>query len=231
MSRIYDKKINIDTNKIKEDYETMFETEEYKRHWDSSLLEQREKIEGGLIFSLIEKYKIDISNICDIACGDGFPAILFKDKKLVSYIGYDFSKSAIKVCNEKFKDYPFYAFNEKDISELKEEDLKSSKFIVCIGLLNLINDDVLEHILSIFGKREAYIYLRQSTAIIDERLTLDNFYSEEIKTIHNSIYRTDAEYKEVFRKHGLRLIETDIIKGIKQREETALKYYLLKTAK
>lgn len=230
MSRIYKSKINIDTTKVKEVYDKMFIGEDYKKHWSSQLLEERILKEGNLIFSLIEKYNINITNIYDIACGDGFPAILFQDKEVQNYTGYDFSNNAIKTCQNKFAHDNKYTFINKNISDLRREDFHNANLILSVGLFHYINDNDLEHLLrTVSLYTNTYCYFRQTTSTISDRLTLSDFYSQELETNYNAIYRTKQEYIEMFKKYSLDILETDIIKGIKEREETALRYYLLKT--
>lgn len=229
MSRVYGSKINIDTKRVKDDYDRMFEIEGFKI-WSDKELKEKFRIEGNLIFSLIEKYNIDISNIYDIACGDGFPAILFQNKEIKSYTGYDFSTTAIKSCKDKFEKNTNYSFIKKDVSDLKIGDFNSANLIISLGLFVCLNDKELEDLLKMISLcNNVYFYFRNTTSIISDRLTLDNFYSKEMETNYSAIYRTKQEYLDMFKKYNLDIIETDIIKGIKEREETAMIYYLLKT--
>lgn len=50
-------------------------------------------------------------------------------------------------------------------------------------------------------KSGSQIYLRESISVMGQRLTLSNFYSEELQSEYCAIYRTPEEYLNIIRQY------------------------------
>lgn len=96
-----------------------------------------------------------------------------------------------------------------------------------------INDEELsscfEKLLEIVDKK-AMIYISGSVAI-DERLTLERFYAENLKSEYSVIYRTIDEYKCIFKKlldNGFKIMESkSFLNEMNQYSETERHYFIL----
>lgn len=75
-------------------------------------------------------------------------------------------------------------------------------------------------------------YIQESVCLTDERLTLKDFYSQELQTYYSAIYRKISEYEDMFKKNladfavdtkGLLLDDGD-----GARSETNAEYWCLK---
>ena len=74
------------------------------------------------------------------------------------------------------------------------------------------------------------IYIQESISIMENRLTLNQFESKDLKTNYNAIYRTKQEYEEYFKTNKFDIIKTDLLLDNKSgaREETNAQYWILK---
>ena len=108
-----------------------------------------------------------------------------------------------------------------------------------MGLQIYLNDEdictLLRQICALCEK-EAVVCMREPVAV-EERLTLKEFYSEELQENYNAIYRTCEEhmrsYRQVFEKESFKLAESDFLykeKGLNNRKETAQYYWIYKRA-
>ncbi|WP_343101050.1 hypothetical protein [Romboutsia sp. MSSM.1001216sp_RTP31141st1_G3_RTP31141_220114] len=96
-----------------------------------------------------------------------------------------------------------------------------------------INDEefniCFENLLKVLDK-EAMIYIASPIAT-KERLTLGDFYSNELNSEYNVIYRTIDEYIDVFKvliNNGFKIIENEMfLTDKKQYKETERHYFIL----
>ena len=160
------------------------------------------------------------SRVLDVACGIGRWADAITDD-IEEYCGVDFSGELIEIAKKRNrkKNYCFY------------------NVMLMIGILMYLNDRDMRCVLEQAGKvcgEHAVICIREPIGIC-ERLTLKDFYSEELKDNYNAIYRTREEILQVFDdtlfKNGFRIREEGFLFeeiNLNNRKETAQYYYILK---
>ncbi|HWT73640.1 MAG TPA: methyltransferase domain-containing protein [Mobilitalea sp.] len=145
------------------------------------------------------------SNVLDIGCGMGrwaetiIPVASY-------YLGVDYSEEMIKTAAERNqyadKNYEFMNLSFQETVE-KGQDFFKTKFnrLIIGGVCMYINDSELERS---FKKLEnlladsCIIYFTETVAL-EKRLTLDEFYSEALKTNYDVIYRTPTQYQEYYK--------------------------------
>lgn len=108
--------------------------------------------------------------------------------------------------------------------------------ILIVGILIYLNDvdmaDSLRQIEKVC-ETKSVICIREPIAI-EERLTLKDFFSEELNDYYNAIYRTRDELmvsiNEMFLNKGFRIKEEGFLfddDALNNRKETAQYYYIL----
>ncbi|MGN1416109.1 MAG: class I SAM-dependent methyltransferase [Oscillospiraceae bacterium] len=200
------------------------------------LVRQRNQYETQ---KLIPMLKLDRnSRILDIACGIGRWADAI-NVDIAEYCGIDFSEKLISIANERCS-RPEMSFIAGSITEL-DSILKingKDKFnrILMIGILVYLNDDdvisLLEQTCEHCGD-SSVICIREPIGLGD-RLTLKDFYSEELHDQYNAIYRTDNEIKNILNKtlisRGFSITQEGFLfeeSQLNNRKETAQYYYIL----
>lgn len=82
----------------------------------------------------------------------------------------------------------------------KEGDILFNRFFISGGVFMYMNDDTvrycMERMNSMF-ENKCKLYISEPIAL-QERLTLDNFYSDTIESNYSAIYRTEQDYKDMF---------------------------------
>lgn len=178
------------------------------------------------------------SRILDIACGIGRWADAV-EVEVEAYCGIDFSGELIEIANKRNKKENF-SFYEGAISETDKVLWKNGKgkynTVLMVGILMYLNDqDLLQTLQSVERACEehALICIREPIGI-SERLTLKDFFSEELQDNYNAIYRTREELREFFRKalleKGFSVTEEGFLfeeDALNNRKETAQYYYLI----
>lgn len=181
------------------------------------------------------------SKVIDIGCGVGRWADLVQ-AYTDCYYGIDFSEEIINIAKErKYRDMfkPNYIVASfQDIAFGKSKNLIKDKFnrVIIAGVGIYINDDELERcyngLLDILDK-DTIIYIREPIGI-EERLTLKEFYSNEMSLYYNAIYRTKEQYIEMLAKTLCNkdfFIESEgyiITDDTQNRKETTQYYFILK---
>lgn len=107
--------------------------------------------------------------------------------------------------------------------------------VIITGVLMYLNDEVTAPLLkelSALVKADGIFYIQESVSLTDERLTLKDFYSQDLQTYYSAIYRKISEYEDMFKKSladfavdtkGLLLDDGD-----GARSETNAEYWCLK---
>lgn len=201
-----------------------------------SLVEERNKAE---VDKLLPFLKLNSqSKVLDLACGIGrwSDAIM---TEIQEYCGIDFSESLIELARKRNYEENrfFYVGSVKELGNILTMNHKGQyDRILLMGILIYINDSdvisVMEQILKTIDEH-AVICIREPVGI-EERLTLKEFYSEELKNNYNAIYRTKNELLDVFEKTLIAagfcmtqsgfLFDEDILNN---RKETAQYYFVL----
>ncbi len=154
----------------------------------------RDEEEKTKILPLLDIHQND--KVLDIGCGVGRwgEEVL---KAGACYCGVDYSEDILKIAENYLSgrgDFKLICSSFQDAS--KNIDLARFNKVIISGCLMYINDTELQYSIEKLQKllpKPARLYLRETIAII-ERLTLSNFYSEELQTNYNAIYRTTEEY-------------------------------------
>lgn len=236
-SRIYGEKARIDGKKVQQFFENRLvkdnplATVMLRADTDAHIVEKRDANEAQIL-----KKIIDFSakrTILDIGCGCGRLASHFA-QNINYYDGVDFSQPYIDVAKELFKQVNIN-FYQMSATNLDKNILNKSYDTVFItGLCVYLNDDDIQKMM--LDTRElctsnAKIYLRESVSVINNRLTLKDFPSQELDTEYNAIYRTPKEYEEMI---GTNLPEAKILASelllteeTGARKETNQQYWLI----
>ena len=190
------------------------------------------------------KTKIDFKEgkrALDIGCGIGRwgEELLYLG---LSYTGIDYSKNLLDIAQDNLKNYgkDYLLLNSsfQDALCTLTSNSVTTKFdyIFINGVLMYINDDELERCikqLKDFMSEECTIYIKESIGI-EERMTLNNFYSSDLNSNYSAIYRTKDVYRKIIDKvlideFNLKLIyEGDVFEeSLKNRKETKDYYWII----
>ena len=238
-TRIYADKIEIDNNSTKEFWENRANNinnlQTVLLGSDKTGIEQntRNEHEKLIVESVVKQ--IQNPRILDIGCGIGRWAENLINQ-FDSYTGVDFSEGFINFASEKFANYTNIKFYNNSILNLDKEILDSKfNFIICTGVLMYVNDTNLSKFFKTLKQMTntcniQNIYIQESISIMENRLTLNQFESKDLKTNYNAIYRTKQEYEEYFKTNKFDIIKTDLLLDNKSgaREETNAQYWILK---
>lgn len=179
------------------------------------------------------------SRVLDIACGIGRWADAI-EVGIDEYCGIDFSGELIEIANRRNKKDNF-SFYEGSISEIDKVLLKNGKekynTVLMVGILMYLNDHDLFLTLQATEKaceEHAAVCIREPIGI-SERLTLKDFFSEELQDNYNAIYRTREEIQKFLQKtfleKGFSIAEEGFLfdeDALNNRKETAQYYYVLR---
>lgn len=241
-NRIYGDEVKIDSKEVRD----FFDLRAVKNgssitsvnlQKDHVLAEARDLNEKSLIVPLLDLNGKE--KVLEIGCGVGrfVPAIA---DKINSYLGIDFSSELIKIATENFYEFKNAKFQVMLATDIKSDELLDKppfNLIMIMGLMVYLNDDdcnnAIDEILTLIDQKSGVIYLRESISIIDKRLTLREFYSDELEANYNAIYRTEAEYLKLIDKllkNGFKIFRSDILlkDGLTNRSETSQRYWILK---
>lgn len=202
-----------------------------------ALVKERNKAEVEKLYPklcLSEK-----SRVLDIACGIGRWADAI-ETEINEYCGVDFSGELIEIANRRNKRDNF-SFYEGSISEIDKVLLKNRKgkynIVLMVGILMYLNDHDLRLTLQAAEKacEEHTVLCIREPVGISERLTLKDFFSEELQDNYNAIYRTREEIRnflqETFLEKGFSILEEGFLfdeDALNNRKETAQYYYVLR---
>lgn len=179
------------------------------------------------------------SKVLDIACGIGRWADRMPEY-ITEYFGVDFSDELVEIARKRNKksNVSFAQGAATDIEAvLKEQEKGPFDRALLIGILMYLNEADVKSMFEQLGRvcqDHALICVREPIGL-DERLTLQNFYSDELKDDYNAIYRTRNEVVScmqegllakgfVIKEEGF-LFEED--QSLNNRKETAQYYFIL----
>lgn len=236
MARLYGQKENIDTETVKNFFDSRAE-----KKVDSLLAITSFHEEDNLKKRQDEDLKIILENmdlsgkkIFEIGCGVGRWAEIFHDK-CDQYLGIDYSKNLIDIANKN------YQYDNCYFQEMSAVDIDVGKLLVkppfdiilITGVLLFFNDEDFPKMIKCINdimSENKIIYIRETISLIDERLTLKDFYSEDLKTDYNAIYRTKEEFLELFKDfNNISEIKSgSIFEELRKFDETGYQYFVLK---
>lgn len=146
------------------------------------------------------------SLILDIGCGVARWGDYFSEHlKSGKYVGVDFSHNLLEIAKKQFCNDERYVFAQGPFQELENiianNDLPSKYDIILInGVLMYINDSELDHCMKTVNESinsGGVIYIKESVGV-DNRFTLNHFYSSEMSADYSAIYRSIQQYKSLF---------------------------------
>ena len=151
------------------------------------------------------------------------------------YCGTDLSSEMIKYAEERNhfpkKSYTFLNYGFEEFCALPDTGVseKFNRLWIC-GIMMYINDEALlkgmEQLLKKMDEH-ARIYFTEIIALA-ERLTLNEFYSEALKADYDVIYRTEAEYNQIYKsclEAGFQIAEQGMLPHF--NKETDRRYTIL----
>ena len=201
------------------------------------LVKSRNRAETDKLLPLL---KLDnASKVLDVACGIGrwSDAIITEIKE---YCGIDFSEDLIKIAIDRNKNnanrkFLIGAANNVE-NTLKVSGCGKYNRILLIGILIYLNDEeVRETFCQIerLSEQKSLICIREPIGVA-ERLTLKEFYSEELDDNYSAIYRTRDEIKQIIDdvliKKGFQILREGFLfseERLNNRKETEQYYYLI----
>lgn len=172
--------------------------------------------------------------ILEIGCGAGRWARNLHDQ-VGQYIGIDYSEGLIKQAREK-NNYKNVCFQTMSASEIVADELKVKppfNIVIIAGVIIYLNDEEVEKMLkSVNSIIKGAVYIKEPVSLTGGRLTLDQFFSEDLQAEYSAIYRTEEEYKKMFRvMRGVSLIKTGRAynENLQKYKETEHRYFILRS--
>ncbi len=166
---------------------------------DKVLSEKRDACERDTVTPLLAVKATD--RILDIGCGYGRWAEALAGQ-FGAYLGIDFSAELLKLANAR--NIPGASFQCMAAQNLAPDNVivpPPFDLFICSGILIYLNDaDVakLAGAIAAMSAPGSRVYLREPMAITGDRLTLDRFFSSELKCDYSAVYRTPREVRELF---------------------------------
>ena len=238
-TRCYGDKIDIDSTEVKDFWQKRAEN---AKELNSVLLGNQKDAQHGvmrnnheqeLLFDLLGDF--DNISILDIGCGIGRWADNFSgltDKKF-DYTGIDMCENFTLSNNERFADFDNIRFFTMPADIMDFDKLRTNYDLIIVnGVMMYINDENLKKVFQNIAKfAPKNVYLQESVTTINERLTLDKFYSEELDTNYSAIYRTPQDYERFMQEFlpNYKVVKTELMLDDKTgaRKETNAQYWFL----
>lgn len=201
-----------------------------------TLVVERNRAETEKLLPLL---RLDLeSRVLDLACGIGRWSDAITEQ-IDEYCGLDFSENLIALArkrnHETNRSFCVGAVNDLKNVLAAHQKGKFNRFLL-FGILMYINDRDIVSImdqLTEVSEEQAIICIRDPLGI-DERLTLREFYSEELKDNYNAIYRTRDEMMGVLEntllRSGFKITHNGFLFSedeLNNRKETAQYYFIL----
>lgn len=150
-------------------------------------------------------------HVLDVGCGVGrWGDLIVPQLSGGRYVGVDYTSHFIEVAKKQFHDKPdacFLCGSFQNLTACLRDAHEYRLFdrILVNGVLMYINDDdvgiCLEQIRDLTAD-QGLVYIKESVGV-KKRLTLKEFYSEELTASYSVIYRSIAEYSSLVTKHFL----------------------------
>lgn len=207
----------------------------YQDH-NKELVRERNRKETEKLLPLLKLHAN--SQVLDVACGIGRWADAMPDC-IEEYCGVDFSGELVEIARQRNRRNNFY-FLEGAADQIEQTVLKARREgynrILMVGILMYLNDreltDTLAQIERI-SQEHTIICIREPIGI-SKRLTLKDFFSEELQDNYNAIYRTRQELRKLidtaFLQKGFIVSQEGFLfdeDALNNRKETAQYFYIL----
>ena len=201
------------------------------------LVRERNKYEVQILKPLLQ---LDShSRVLDFACGIGRWADAITED-IEEYCGIDYSSEFVRIARERNKkeNFSFYEGSAWEVDQvLKKHQKEKFNKIIIVGLIMYINDSDIRNVLKKLCnvcEENTTICIREPIGIVD-RLTLKDFYSEELRDDYNAIYRTRDELLEIFEdtlfENGFSVEQEGYLfeePELNNRKQTSQYYFILK---
>lgn len=241
--RIKGKKVDLDYSKTRE----FFDSRENKyneahpyvttmyQDAQPQLTDERNRAEVEKILPLLELDSA--SRILDLGCGIGRWADAIQCGA-AGYLGVDFSRGFIEIA-QKRNQKPAFEFVQMSVCDFgayfRTHGLRPFNRLIAAGILLYLNDSDVEELFRLFPEilePGAIVYIREPVGI-QERLTLKDFFSEELDHDYHTIYRTETEYRAMLKKAApdFEVLQAGFLfdsPRLNNRQETSQYYYLIK---
>ncbi len=235
MTRLYGEKEDIDKEDIKDFFDKRASKEvdslmTITSFQEKENLDKRQKEESKIV---LENIDLTGKKILEIGCGLGRWAEIFHDK-CKSYLGLDYAENLIKLAkkNYNYENCEFQVMSALDI-KIDELIIKPPFDIIFIaGVLIYLNDEDISQMIKEINKissKNKIIYIRETISVMNNRLTLKDFYSKDLDANYNAIYRTKDELLDFFKEfENVTNIKTDKIhETLNKHDETGYRYFIL----
>ncbi|MCM1237387.1 MAG: class I SAM-dependent methyltransferase [Ruminococcus flavefaciens] len=246
-NRIYGEKVNINYNRTLEFFENRGGEKKLGTKYNYVLFQddapdiaiKRDIQEKDKICRLLSWNKEE--RVLDIGCGIGRWGEAVLEKGL-EYTGIDYSKKLLGIADGNLKEFGGNKLLLYGSFQKLKEVLSQNGFfnvfqkVFINGVMMYINDadleEGLENVISVCDEH-CEIYLKESMAT-DERLTLNDFYSDSLTQDYTAIYRSIAEYGELVKRYfvenGFKIKEEGALfeETLQNRKETLDYYFVLK---
>lgn len=210
----------------------------YQDH-DPDLAAQRDRWEQETVLSLLALQ--GTRSVLDIGCGVGRWAGHL-EPFVAAYLGIDFSAGLLDIARQRASLLPAperFRFQRVSAADIERVPLALSPpfdLILVAGVLVYLNDEdcaaTLDGIAALSAP-SASVYVREPMAK-ETRLTLERFYSSELRDQYSAIYRTQEQYSGLFEEHllrrGFECAHSGPLfpEGLHNRRETAQRVYLFR---
>ena len=235
MTRLYGEKEDIDKEDIKDFFDKRASKEvdslmTITSFQEKENLDKRQEEESKIV---LENIDLTGKKILEIGRGLGRWAEIFHDK-CKSYLGLDYAENLIKLAkkNYNYENCEFQVMSALDI-KIDELIIKPPFDIIFIaGVLIYLNDEDISQMIKEINKissKNKIIYIRETISVMNNRLTLKDFYSKDLDANYNAIYRTKDELLDFFKEfENVTNIKTDKIhETLNKHDETGYRYFIL----
>jgi cyclopropane fatty-acyl-phospholipid synthase-like methyltransferase len=234
--RIHKEKVEIDKEKVKKFFEGRQSriaseplTAVLYQDNNPDLAHARDIYERDKILPLLKLKKESL--VLDIGCGIGRWASVVSPK-VKEYFGIDFAEEFIDFAKKQYSDLSNVSFKHLDAMEISTANLNNLNFdrVIIAGLLLYLNDKEVQQFslkLKEVLKPNHLIYLREPIAV-NERLSLSNIWSEELKQNYSAIYRTREELLELLGDVNIEFEDDMYEAHLNNRPETKQHFFIFK---
>ena len=235
MTRLYGEKEDIDKEDIKDFFDKRASKEvdslmTITSFQEKENLDQRQEEESKIV---LENIDLTGKKILEIGCGLGRWAEIFHDK-CKSYLGLDYAENLINLAKENYN-YENCEFQVMSALDIKIDELiikPPFDIIFIAGVLIYLNDEDISQMIKEINKissKNKIIYIRETISVMNNRLTLKDFYSKDLDANYNAIYRTKDELLDFFKEfENVTNIKTDKIhETLNKHDETGYRYFIL----
>lgn len=171
---------------------------------EPQLVKERDLAEKQVIGSKLSSFPIH--TVFDVGCGIGRWGWFWAEQSpQTQYLGIDFSESLIETATKESEQRGFDNLHFQTMSAVNIEPDKLALVphydcIIVSGLLIYLNDADCTSLLGMLKDllaEKGLLYIREPMALT-QRLTLDQFYSEELDADYSAIYRSLSEMQALF---------------------------------